>query len=386
MRNREELEDFEEHRLHRLAIKSRQSRGRRHPETEDALRTCFMRDRDRVIHCASFRRMQLKTQVLPAFIGDHYRTRLTHSLEVSQMARSTARSLGLNQDLAECVALAHDLGHAPFGHVGERVLHARMRELGGFRHNAQGLRLLDELEQRFPSQHLGLNLSWETRICLLKSKVPEGFPLSHDLPRATTPYLEGQVVDLCDRAAYVCHDLDDALRSGLVDWEDFADIELVSEARERAMAQLRDQGESQPSKHLLRRRSVGAMVSLLVGDLALATDAAMQDHTLRDPEDARKRGVYLACHSDPMREKLGPLQQRLDHSFYKHSDVLTSITAMTERMERIFTGLLAHPERMSERFQKRIESEGSERTVCDYVSGMTDRYVERFADWPEDGR
>jgi dGTP triphosphohydrolase len=119
-----------------------------------------------------------------------------------------------------------------------------------------------------PSQHLGLNLSWETRICLLKSKVPEGFPLSHDLPRATTPYLEGQVVDLCDRAAYVCHDLDDALRSGLVDWEDFADIELVSEARERAMAQLRDQGESQPSKHLLRRRSVGAMVSLLVGDLA----------------------------------------------------------------------------------------------------------------------
>ena len=338
-----------------------------------------MRDRDRVIHSAAFRRMQQKTQVLPATRGDHYRTRLTHSLEVSQMARSTARSLGLNQDLAECVALAHDLGHPPFGHIGERVLHARMEEHGGFRHNAQGLRILDSLEQRFPSQHLGLNLSWETRICLLKKQVPAGFPLTEDLPRRTRPYLEGQVVDLCDRAAYVCHDFDDALRSGLVGWDAFEDLELVAQARDHAREQLRAQGELDPDDRLLRRRSVGAMVSLLVQDLALATDAAMQDHTLRGPEQVRERDDYVARHSEPMAARLRALFVRLNDSFYKHSEVLASISAMTERMKGIFTELMTHPERMSERYQRRIQGEGLERTVCDYVSGMTDRYVERFS-------
>ncbi|PIE22657.1 MAG: deoxyguanosinetriphosphate triphosphohydrolase [Planctomycetota bacterium] len=378
MRNREELESFEEERIHHLGLRARESKGRRLAEAEDPLRTCFMRDRDRVIHSSAFRRMQLKTQVLPATRGDHFRTRLTHSLEVSQMARSTARSLGLNQDLAECVALAHDLGHPPFGHIGERVLNTLMSEHGGFRHNAQGLRILDSLEQRFPSQHLGLNLSWETRVCLLKKQVPEGFPVSSDLPKQTLPYLEGQIVDLCDRAAYVCHDFDDALRSELVGWDAFEDLELVAQARELAREQLRAQGESHPSPRLLRRRSVGAMVSLLVQDLALETDSAMQDHSLRQAEQIRKRDKYLARHSKTMAAKLRSLFLRLNESFYKHPEVLESISSMTERMKGIFAELMAYPERMSERYQKRIEEEGLQRTVCDYVSGMSDRYVERF--------
>ncbi len=378
MRNRQDLEDREAHSLSRLAVRAGQSRGRRRKEEEDALRTAFMRDRDRVIHSSAFRRLQQKTQVLPATIGDHYRTRLTHSLEVSQMARSTARSLGLNGDLAETVALAHDLGHPPFGHVGERVLDRLVKEHGGFKHNAQGLRILDALEQRFPEE-LGLNLCWETRICMLKSRVPDAFPLAEDLPRQTTPYLEGQVVDLCDRAAYLSHDLEDALRSGLCRWEDFAELALPKEAEERARQRLREQGESSPSERLLRGRTIGALVNILVLDLALATDAALEArHELRGPEDARAVGAYLATHSEERARDAAELHKNLDKLFYKNETVLESIAVSTKRMTVLFERLCKDPGRMPERFQERIHREGLERTICDYIAGMTDRFLDRI--------
>jgi dGTPase len=372
MRNREEIEAREARELSHLALSAGRSRGRRIAEEPDPFRTCFQRDRDRIVHSAAFRRLQHKTQVFAAGEGDYYRTRLTHTLEVSQMARSTCQALGLNPDVAESVALAHDLGHPPFGHAGERSLDELMQEHGGFRHNAQGLRLVDELEETYAGRP-GLNLCLETRICLLKSQVPAGFPLAADLPRQTTPYLEGQIVDLCDRTAYVCHDVDDAIRSGLMTWDDFAGLELVEQARTEATRRALD-----PDARLLHRQTISTLVSLLVRDLIVATDTAIAaTPALRGPEDARALGRYLATHSSEQRDALGALLQVLREHFYRHATVLDSMRAAAERLAELFRRTVAMPDTLPARFQRRIASDGLQRTACDYVSGMTDRYVER---------
>ncbi len=383
MRNREELEAREAQILDRRAVFAVKSLGRRLPEIEDALRTCFQRDRDRILHSAAFRRLQQKTQVLPATTGDHYRTRLTHSLEVSQLARSACLTLGLNSDLAETVALAHDLGHPPFGHVGERALNKLLEEHGGYRHNAQGLRILDDLEDRFPEGY-GLNLSWETRLCLIKHQVSEDFPMSPDLPRKATPYLEGQIVDLCDRSAYVAHDMDDALRSNHVRWEAFADLALPKEADEKAREKLdklcRESGLAErPDERQLRRRRVSTLVSILVQDLVRATGQALKRaRRIQDCEEARKE-PYIAQHTPARQEEIKELLQFLNEHFYRHPDVYRAVQEATARMTQVYNRILAEPTLLPDRFQARIEREGLERTVGDYVGGMTDRYVERLS-------
>ena len=379
MLNREDLEEREARSMGRLAVFSRASRGRRAQEAEDPLRTCFQRDRDRILHSAAFRRLQQKTQVLPATLGDHFRTRLTHSLEVSQLARSACLTLGLNTELAETVALAHDLGHPPFGHAGETALHEFMKGHGGFRHNAQGIRIVDSLEDRSPFG-FGLNLCYETRVCLLKSTVPEGFPLSTDLPRVAKPYLEGQLVDLCDRAAYVSHDMEDAIRTGLLPWEEFGRLELPREARahaEESLAELsggkiaHTLGERQIVKH-----TVSALLSLLVHDLVLNTDAAMiANRKLSSAQDVVRAKGYLATHSRERRAQMQDLAKLLHERFYEHPDVIKEINEATQKMSRLFEFILSKPQTMPDHFRERIDAEGLERTVCDYVSGMTDRFV-----------
>ena len=231
---REDHEDREHRELHRWATRSTDSGGRRFEEPPDPMRTAFQRDRDRVIHCTAFRRLQHKTQVLAAFEGDHYRSRMTHSLEVSQMARSAAMALNLNPDLAEAVALAHDLGHPPFGHAGEEALHELMADHGGFRHNAQGARIVDYLEDRHGDGH-GLNLVFAIRRSLLKSPAPAGYPISPDLITSAPAPLEAHVVDRCDRIAYLCHDLDDGLRAGVFSNTDAESLELWSRAEAAAV-------------------------------------------------------------------------------------------------------------------------------------------------------
>lgn len=383
MRNREELEAREAQILDRRAVFASRSRGRRLPETEDALRTCFQRDRDRILHSAAFRRLQQKTQVLPATTGDHYRTRLTHSLEVSQLARSACLTLGLNPDLAETVALAHDLGHPPFGHVGEKALDRLLDEHGGYRHNAQVLRILDDLEDRYPLG-FGLNLSWETRLCLIKHRVPERFPMSPDLPRKATPYLEGQVVDLCDRAAYVAHDMDDALRGGHVRWEEFAELSLPKEADERAAERIdrlrREAGLSdEPNEKQRIRRRVSTLVSILVQDLVRATGASLQEARLvQDCEQAREED-YLVCHSARRKTGIQEMLRFLNEKFYRHPEVFEAVQQATRRMTEVYQRILAEPTLLPHRFRARIDHEGLERTVADYVGGMTDRYVERLS-------
>ena len=346
---REDLEDQELHALSRFASKSRESGGRRFAEPEDPLRTAFQRDRDRILHSNAFRRMQGKTQVLAAFAGDHHRTRLTHSLEVSQMARSVAQALRLNADLAEAIAVAHDLGHPPFGHVGEDALDAAMRDHGGFRHNAQGLRVVDVLEDR--SGHgFGLNLTWAVRRSLRKGRIPAGFPTSADLdPRQPAP-LEAQVVDLCDRIAYLCHDIDDGLREGVFGLADVGTLGLWRRAAEAARP-----GPDLP------HRVVSEMVALLIHDLVQHSD-----HTLESRRVAHGADVTALA-----QESLGFLRER----FYRAPRVLAVMHHGARALVATFERLLERKEQLPAAVRVRADHDGLPRAVCDYVAGMTDRYL-----------
>jgi dGTPase len=349
---RADLEDQELHALSRFAALSSRSGGRRVAEHEDPLRTAFQRDRDRVIHSSAFRRMQHKTQVLAAYEGDHYRSRMTHSLEVSQMARSVARALRLNQDLAEVVALAHDIGHPPFGHVGEEALHELMHADGGFRHNAQGARIVDVLEDHY-GHGCGLNLTLLTRRSLLKGKVPPGFPVSADLLPQPTPPLEARVVDLCDRIAYLSHDLDDGLRAGAFSLPDVQHLELWRRAAQRAA-----------SDHV--RRVVSEVAALLIEDLLAACDRALEDAEREPP--ALQHGAEVARLSD---ECLAFLRDR----FYKSPRVLDVMHAGGARIRRVFERFVRKPDDLPPLARVRLERDGLHRTVCDYISGMTDRFL-----------
>ncbi|HEX6812882.1 MAG TPA: dNTP triphosphohydrolase [Planctomycetota bacterium] len=353
---REDHEDRELHWLCPWALCSRNSGGRRLPEQDDPLRTAFQRDRDRILHSAAFRRMQHKTQVLAAFEGDHFRSRMTHSLEVAQMSRSVARALRCNDDLAEAIALAHDLGHPPFGHVGEEALDEAMRDRGGFRHNAQGARIVDYLEDRYGHGH-GLNLTLALRRSLLKGRIPEGFPLSPDLvPRGTVP-LEAHLVDLCDKIAYLSHDLDDGLRAGLFTEAEAGELRLWQEARQSA-------GTTN------RQRVVSEVVSLMIHDLVEAADEAIAAAPGGGPPPRMQHGAAMAVLAQ---EVLEFLRGR----FYRSPRVLEVMHDGAARIRRLFTELQANPALLPESARRRVAKDGPERAICDYIAGMTDRFLHR---------
>jgi dGTPase len=352
---REDHEDRELRWLCRFATPSRGA-SRRLPEADDALRTAFQRDRDRILHATAFRRLQHKTQVVAAFEGDHYRSRMTHSLEVSQMARSVARALRCNDDLAEAIALAHDLGHPPFGHVGEEALHASMAAYGGFRHNAQGSRIVDWLEDRYGNGH-GLNLTFAVRAGLLKGRVPDGFPLSPDLlPKPAMPF-EAHLVDLCDKIAYLSHDLDDGLRAGLFTEAEAGELRLWREAR------LHVGSDS-------RQRIVSEISSLLIHDLVETVDAAIASAPAGSAPPRVQHGptMTVAAHE---------LLEFLRARYYKSPRVLSVMNDGADRIRRLFAELAANPSRLPESARRRLDRDGAERTACDYVAGMTDRFLLR---------
>jgi dGTPase len=353
---REDHEDRELRSLDRWATPSRNSGGRRLTEVEDPLRTAFQRDRDRILHATAFRRLQHKTQVVAAFEGDHYRSRMTHSLEVAQMARSAARALRCNDDLAEAVALAHDLGHPPFGHVGEEALHEAMAAHGGFRHNAQGARIVDYLEDRYGHGY-GLNLTLAVRTSLLKGRIPDGFPLSRDLlPKLPMP-IEAQIVDHCDKIAYLSHDLDDGLRANLFVEAEAADLRLWRAARDAA-------GSDN------RQRIVSEIVSLLMHDLVETTDAAIADA----PSGSTPPRVQ---HGGAMSVMAQELLEFLRERFYKSPSVLEVMHDGAARIRRLFAALLASPAQLPPSAHARIERDGLQRVICDYIAGMTDRFLHR---------
>lgn len=353
---REDHEDRELHWLCPWATPSRSAGDRRLPEAEDPLRTACQRDRDRILHSSAFRRLQHKTQVMAAFEGDHYRSRMTHSLEVAQMARSVARALRCNDDLAEAIALAHDLGHPPFGHVGEEALHELMHAHGGFRHNAQSARTVDYLEDRY-GHGLGLNLTQATRRSLLKGRIPDGFPLSPDLvPKPPVP-IEAHLVDLCDKIAYLSHDLDDGLRAEMFGEGEAAELRLWQVAA-RAAA----------SKN--RQRLVSEVASVLIHDLVERTAQNFADAVPGGPPPRVQHGDDLAVMAQEMLEFLRA-------RFYRSPRVLAVMQDGADRIRRLFDRLRNDPQQLPEPQRRRLDRDGLERVVCDYIAGMTDRFLHR---------
>jgi dGTPase len=367
-RTRALYEAEERERLAPCAVRSSDSRGRVVPEPEHPYRTAFQRDRDRIVHSRAFRRLEYKTQVFVHHEGDHYRNRLTHTLEGSQIARTLARTLRLNEDLAEAVVLAHDLGHTPFGHAGEHALAALMREAGGFDHNRQSLRVVDLLEERYPDFR-GLNLTAETREGILKHGAAWQHPIPLP-PLAEHPPLEAQVADHADEVAYLVHDLDDGLRSKLLTLGLLEEVPLWRETRRRVQARLGDAEE-----RVQRAQTLVALVDLLVTGLVEETARRIGRSDARDVDAVRTAKEPLAGFSPALAAEKATLKEFLYENLYHHP----SVRRMAEKGERVLTDLFLflreHPERLPRRLAGRLAEEGEARAVADYVAGMTDRFA-----------
>ncbi|MEM8883457.1 MAG: dGTP triphosphohydrolase [Planctomycetota bacterium] len=348
--SREALEEREERELAVYARKAKAASRRVHDEAEHPYRTAFQRDRDRIIHCSAFRRLEYKTQVFVNSFGDYYRTRLTHTMEVAQIARTIARTMGLNEDLTETVALAHDLGHGPFGHSGEDALAEAMEEHGGFEHNRQALRIVDELECKYPDFR-GLNLTNEVRRSLLKHG---GEQLS----------LEAQVVDASDRIAYNTHDIDDGLKSGLLDESQLDEVELWREARAKA---------GDLPEETRRYHTVRGMINTAVTDLLESSLARLREAAPADPDEARAVGHRLVAPSDEMARKQAELSRFLFDNFYNEYRVRRMRTKSQDYLRRMFAVMISDPQLLSPPDRTRAERDGIERAVCDTIASMTDR-------------
>ncbi|RZJ85568.1 MAG: deoxyguanosinetriphosphate triphosphohydrolase [Massilia sp.] len=353
------------------------SRGRRLPEPAAPTRSEFQRDRDRIIHSTAFRRLVYKTQVFLNHEGDLFRTRLTHSLEVAQLGRSIARSLGLDEDLVEAVALAHDLGHTPFGHAGQDVLDECMREHGGFEHNLQSLRVVDHLEQRYPAFD-GLNLCFETREGILKHcsrRNAEAIEASEPGGIATRfinggqPSLEAQLCNVADEVAYNAHDVDDGVRSGLIELEQLLEVELVREHWRAAL----DAHPSLAGKRLLFE-IIRRMLSAQVYDIIDATRGALDEAAPVDADGARSSDKPLLRFSPDMRTRSTALKRFLFANLYRHPQVQATRARAEEVLRDLFAVYASDPKQMPADFGERPDRE---RACADYIAGMTDRFAIR---------
>ncbi len=362
--------EFEDKFLAPYAAKSAASRGRAYPENEHAYRLCYQRDRDRIIHSAAFRRLEYKTQVFVNHEGDYYRTRLTHSIEVSQIARTIACALSLNMDLTEAIALAHDLGHTPFGHSGEDVLNELMSGAGGFNHNLQGLRVVDVLEQRYP-EFPGLNLSWEVREGIVKhSSVFDTAVALKEFNPKQSPSLETQIVDMADEIAYDNHDLDDGLTSGLIKESDLENLEIwqkINRTIDRKYAKINPNYR----KYLIIR----GLIDLQVTDLIAQTQLELARRKIKKYADVSKARGKIVDFSSRVKELRKPLRQFLMEKLYQHYRVVRMSTKAKRFIRELFAEYLKRPKQLPSEIQEMIPREGVKRVVCDYIAGMTDRYA-----------
>ena len=364
------IREFEESVYAPYAMKSFQSKGRVHKEPEHPYRSAYQRDRDRIIHSAAFRRLEYKTQVFVNHEGDYYRTRLTHTLEVAQIARTIATALHLNVDLTEAVALAHDLGHTPFGHSGEDTLNELMKKSGGFNHNLQGLRVVDLLEERYPD-FPGLNLSWEVREGIVKhsTRFDRAVKIAGLSPK-TLPTLETQVVDIADEIAYDNHDIDDGLTSGLIKEEDLYALEIWEKIN-RTISPKYAKIDCVKRKYLIVRSLIDAQVT----DLIQQTQRNVLSLRLRSHQDVAKLKEKVVSFSPTMQQLRKPLRQFLMDRLYHHYRVVRMSIKATRFIQELFNVYVAKPEQLPTETQKRIPKEGVKRAVCDYIAGMTDRYA-----------
>ncbi|HUU90715.1 MAG TPA: deoxyguanosinetriphosphate triphosphohydrolase [Phycisphaerae bacterium] len=364
--------DFEARELRELApyaAKARETQGRVHPEPEHEYRTAYQRDRDRVVHSTAFRRLEYKTQVFLTHEGDFFRTRLTHTMEVAQIARTLARALNLNEDLTEAVALAHDLGHTPFGHSGEEALRELMADHGGFEHNRHGVRIIDYLEHPYP-QFRGLNLTWEVREGIAKHATQYDHPAAEGFDDAPPP-LEGQAVEIADSIAYDSHDLDDALAMGIIsagDLEHLAIFEQAAADFEKTLADL------SPDQRI--RRIAKLLIDLMVSDVIGGAEREIADAGVKGVADvraARRRLVHL---SPDLEAKARELEAFLMDRVYRNYRVARMTTKAKRFITKIFEAYQTNPDQLRPDYRRRADTEGLERVIADYIAGMTDRFAQ----------
>ena len=348
------------------AVKSAASRGRVYPEKEHNYRSVFQRDRDRIIHSTAFRRLEYKTQVFVYHEGDYYRTRLTHTIEVAQISNCIARALGLNEDLCEAIALAHDLGHTPFGHAGEKALNELMKDEGGFEHNQQGLRVVDKLERRYPD-FPGLNLSWEVREGIIKHTTSYDRPLPSEFEPERMPALEAQVVNLADEIAYNSHDLDDALTAGLIHEEGLGEVELWRQISRTVRPSL----DREHRKYQVVRTLINSQVT----DVLEFTTAKLQELKIRSVESARDKANALVSFSPEMGKKNQSLKEFLFRNMYSHYRIVRMCEKAERFIRELFNVYFSCPGQLPPATQKQFETESPRRIICDYIAGMTDRFA-----------
>ena len=367
-RTREEMEQLEYSVLVSYAQKSRESAGRRHREPRHPYRTEYQRDRARVIHSRAFRRLEYKTQVFLNGTGDHLRTRLTHTIEVASISRAIARALGLNEDLAEAIALAHDLGHAPFGHSGEAMLDSLMRGHGGFEHNAQSLRMVEIIEKKYP-KFSGLNLSVEVLEGLKKhQKFHE--PLEKGETQYTCPSLEAQIANLADEITYYSHDLDDGLESDLITVKQLGELEVWNENYERVRKDFPKLKGKELNTYVIRC-IIDSEVEDVIGTSANMIASAMVETV----EDVRRQRKPLIRYSAGLVQANRKLRKFLYANLYYHPRVASANERACEMLKSVFEAYIKRPSLLGEATARRVKKEGLHRTVCDHLSGMTDRYL-----------
>jgi dGTPase len=403
------------------AVTEKDSRGRNYPEKPHPYRSDFERDRDRIIHCSAFRRLEGKTQVFTPGLDDHYRTRLTHSIEVAQIGRTLAKELGLNLTLTEAICLAHDLGHPPFGHAGEKALDELTTDIGGFEHNQQTVRVVDLLEHPYP--HIpGLNLMYETRLGLAKHETPYDKP--EDASQRCS--LEGQVADIADRIAYNCHDLEDGMRAGLITGKQLKNIQIFQKVQLRFIAkaiedkkiprttitnntgtfteaqieaitkaiedkkiprtiitqqigifteaQIRSITKAIEDKSILRTRIAKNIIDKLVGDCIDTSKETIAKEGIKTVDDVYAQSENLISLSADSDASLAVLEEFLLANFYQHKTLLQTSGKVKDWLGQLLERLCQKPELMPGYFQKLTEKKGTKRTVCDYIAGMTDRF------------
>lgn len=362
--------EYEERCLAPYAMRTRKSKGRKHAEPVHPFRTLYQRDRDRIVHSTAFRRLMHKTQVLVNQVGDYHRTRLTHTLEVTQIARTIARALGLNEDLTEAVALLHDLGHPPFGHAGETALDECMRDHGGYEHNRHGLRLVELLEYRYPD-FPGLNLSWEVlESQAMHSKRPDA-PEVKPYLSVGQPLLEAQVVDAVDSLAYDCHDIDDALSVELITLDQLADVPFWTAAVERVRGEHRAIRPEQFQPTVIRK-----LIDWQVVDLLETTKKNLEAEKVTSVDAVRRCRHLLVVPSVEVKQLKSNLEAFLHENVYRHYRILRMAYKGQRLVREMFGEFRSHPLALPPRYRERANQQGLEQTICDYLAGMTDRYAQ----------
>lgn len=366
--SRQQLEEIEDRSLAPYGMRSKDTKGRAYLDAEPEYRTTFQRDRDRILHTTAFRRLEYKTQVFINFEGDHFRTRLTHTLEVAQIGRTLARALGGNEDLVEAICLAHDLGHSPFGHSGEVALARLMKDFGGFDHNKQSLRIVTELEQRYP-EFPGLNLSWEVREGMVKHESEYDISDARDFNPDLRGNLETQIANVADELAYTTHDLDDGLRSGMINpqiLEGIALWEILRETYNWRGSILND---------MERHRMIRHLVGLLVTDMVKGTDTRLKESKVNSAIDIQKLKHNVVGYTEEMQRRNRELKDLLYKKLYRHYRVVRMQVKAERIISDLFNAYRTEPTTLPDHVQFFIEKRGLERTICDYIAGMTDRYA-----------